>query len=59
MSPELVFYDGDCGLCHRTVRFLLARDPEGSLFLFAPLFGETFNREFPLSAREGMADSVK
>ena len=58
MSPELVFYDGDCGLCHRTVRFLLARDPDGSLFRFAPLFGETFVREIPESAREGIADSV-
>ncbi len=36
--PEhpLVFYDGVCGLCNRTTRFILKRDPEG-LFRFAPL----------------------
>lgn len=58
MAPELVFYDGHCGLCHRTVRFLLARDPDGALFRFAPLFGETFDEHVPQQAREGLADSV-
>ena len=42
MSHELVFYDGRCGLCHHSVRFLLARDRDGALFRYAPLFGETF-----------------
>jgi len=36
-----VFYDGQCGLCHRTVQFLLKRDPEGLLFRYATLQGET------------------
>ena len=35
--PVRVYYDGDCGLCHRTVLFLLRRDPDGSRFRFAPL----------------------
>lgn len=39
--PDLVFYDGDCGLCHRSVSFLARRDRDGSRFLFAPLGGET------------------
>ena len=43
--PEQVFFDGDCGLCHRTVRFLLRRDPDGVHFRFAPLGGDTFARE--------------
>ncbi|MGH0037391.1 MAG: thiol-disulfide oxidoreductase DCC family protein [Myxococcota bacterium] len=34
------FYDGECGLCDRTVRFLLDRDREARL-RFAPLQGET------------------
>ena len=34
-----VFYDGSCGLCHRAVRFLLARDPDGAHFRYAPLQG--------------------
>jgi predicted DCC family thiol-disulfide oxidoreductase YuxK len=36
----LVFYDGLCGLCDRTVQFLLRRDPAQRL-KFAPLQGET------------------
>lgn len=39
--PDLVLYDGDCGLCHRSVAFLARRDREGSRFLFAPLGSET------------------
>lgn len=42
---ERVFFDGDCGLCHHTVRFLLRADPDGEVFRFAPLGGETFERE--------------
>jgi len=58
VERELVFYDGHCGLCHRTVLFLLARDPEGVLFRYGPLFGETFNEHVPKEAREELADSV-
>ena len=36
-----VFYDGQCGLCHRAVQFLLKRDPEGDKFRYAALQGET------------------
>jgi predicted DCC family thiol-disulfide oxidoreductase YuxK len=43
-SPTLVFYDGSCGLCHGTVRFLLAEDAEGSRFRFAPLDSDAFRR---------------
>lgn len=58
MPPEVVFYDGQCGLCHRTVLFLLARDPDGTLFHYAPLFGDTFDATVPADRREGLADSV-
>ena len=37
---HLVLYDGVCGLCDRTVQFLLEEDREGVLS-FAPLQGET------------------
>ena len=41
MSNEyLILYDGTCGLCHRSIRFLLERDSDHH-FLFAPLQGET------------------
>lgn len=39
--PDLVLYDGGCGLCHRSVAFLARRDRDGSRFQFAPLGGET------------------
>jgi predicted DCC family thiol-disulfide oxidoreductase YuxK len=42
MIQDLLFYDGDCGLCHRWVRFVLDHDPDGSRFRFAPLGGETW-----------------
>lgn len=36
----VVFYDGECALCHQSVR-LLARFDHRRLFLFAPLNGDT------------------
>ena len=36
---QVLLYDGLCGFCDRTVRFILARDPGGSM-MFAPLQGE-------------------
>ncbi|HLK16196.1 MAG TPA: DCC1-like thiol-disulfide oxidoreductase family protein [Fimbriimonadaceae bacterium] len=39
----IVFYDGDCGLCARSVQFVLKRDKE-SRFRFAPLQGATAER---------------
>lgn len=42
-KTDLVLYDGVCGLCNATVRFLLARDRRGVL-TFAPLQGETAAR---------------
>lgn len=55
---ERVFYDGDCGLCHHAVGFLLARDEDGSRFRFAPLGGETFERTVPPAARAALPDSI-
>ncbi|MHB8636260.1 MAG: thiol-disulfide oxidoreductase DCC family protein [Fimbriimonadaceae bacterium] len=36
----IVFYDGDCGLCARSVQFVLRKDKK-HIFRFAPLQGET------------------
>jgi predicted DCC family thiol-disulfide oxidoreductase YuxK len=47
----IVFYDGDCGLCHRFVQFILARDRAGT-FRFAPLQGPTAARLIPGFAAE-------
>jgi predicted DCC family thiol-disulfide oxidoreductase YuxK len=42
-DPPLVLYDGVCGLCSRSVRFLIKRDRDRAL-RFAPLQGETAAR---------------
>lgn len=55
---DLLFYDGGCGLCHRSVKFVLARDLEGSRFRFAPLEGSTFREQFDPAARAELPDSI-
>jgi len=54
----MVFYDGACGLCHRTVRFAIARDRDGRHFRFAALGGEAFRRLVPEALRAGLPDSI-
>lgn len=46
-AQDLVFYDGSCGLCHRSVRLVLAEDTTGRAFVFAPLGSEKFAEVFP------------
>ena len=53
-EPGLVFYDGDCGLCHRAVRFVLAEDV-GEAWVFSPLQGESFAA---LGIAESAPDSI-
>jgi predicted DCC family thiol-disulfide oxidoreductase YuxK len=55
-GPETVYYDGDCGLCHRVVRFALAED-RANHFRFAPLQGPSFAREVPGSVRASLPDT--
>jgi predicted DCC family thiol-disulfide oxidoreductase YuxK len=57
-QPEIVFYDGYCGLCHRTVKFVLNHDRSGIAFRFAPLQGKTFLLQVPADQRAGIPDSV-
>jgi predicted DCC family thiol-disulfide oxidoreductase YuxK len=56
-EPETLFYDGACGLCHRTVKFVLAHDRAG-VFRFAPIGGPTFEAAVPLAARAGLPDAI-
>ena len=51
-SHNLVLYDGVCGLCNGTVRFLLAIDRRGVL-CFAPLQGPTAARVLKRHALPG------
>jgi len=56
--PEPVFlilYDGVCGLCDRTVQFLLAKD-KSAKFKFAPLQGETVTRVYERHFQQKPAD---
>ncbi len=54
-SPNLVLYDGVCGLCNKLVRFLLRADRRAVL-CFAPLQGPTAAR---LAERHGFGLDVK
>jgi predicted DCC family thiol-disulfide oxidoreductase YuxK len=57
-TPEMLFYDGHCGFCHRAVKFALKHDKTGKAFRFAPLQGETFSALVPASERPTLPDSV-
>jgi predicted DCC family thiol-disulfide oxidoreductase YuxK len=50
-AKPVVFYDGECGLCHFSVAFLLARDPEGRL-RFAMLQGAYAAERVPEELRD-------
>jgi predicted DCC family thiol-disulfide oxidoreductase YuxK len=53
----LVFFDGDCMMCNRLARSLLALDSKGRLDL-APLGGVTFQERIPESIRASLPDSI-
>ena len=57
-APDTVFYDGGCALCHRSVRYLLARDRDGSRFRFAPIGGACFRAELSDPERAGLPDAI-
>jgi predicted DCC family thiol-disulfide oxidoreductase YuxK len=57
-TRDVLFYDGHCGLCHGIVKFMMARDPEGTLFRYAPLDGPTFEATVPADARGPLPDSA-
>ncbi len=56
-GTERVFFDGGCGLCHRSVLLLLQED-RGESLRFAPLGGETFARLFPPARAAELPDSL-
>jgi predicted DCC family thiol-disulfide oxidoreductase YuxK len=56
--PLTVFYDGECGFCHRSVQFLLKEDPDGAATRFAPLQGTTFAARVPAAERAHLPDSI-
>ncbi len=46
----ILFYDGECGLCTRSVRFFLWAD-DAKRLRFAPLQGETAEAQLPADLR--------
>ena len=57
ITPAIVFYDGNCGLCARAVRFILAEDRAG-VFQLAPLESAAFERLVLPDDRRGLPDSI-
>lgn len=49
--PRIVFFDGTCHLCHRSVRFIIRRDKRRK-FRFAPLQGITARQLLGLQPAE-------
>jgi predicted DCC family thiol-disulfide oxidoreductase YuxK len=45
-EKNVIFFDGVCGLCNRTVDFVLREDRAG-IFLYSPLQGDTFRKIAP------------
>lgn len=54
---DLLFYDGDCGLCHRAVKFVLKHERR-DVIDFAPLDSEAFRRRVSESQRASLPDSL-
>lgn len=56
-DKAILFYDGECGLCTRSVRFLMRHDRRGILYL-APLQGDTAKALLPEELRTTLSTVV-
>jgi predicted DCC family thiol-disulfide oxidoreductase YuxK len=57
-GPDMVFFDGDCALCQKSVIFLLERDADGSRFRFGSQSGRAFQESVPQARRPGAEGSL-
>ena len=55
---EPIFFDGNCGLCHGLVRFVLKEDRSAQPFSFAPLQGDFVRSVVAEEVRNKFPDSV-
>jgi len=55
---NIIFYDGECALCHGFVRFLLLCDRDGKRFLFSPLQGHLITKLLEPAVREKLPDTL-
>ncbi len=53
-----LFYDGNCGLCHRCVRLVLSEDQRDDPIRLAPLGGQAFVETIQPGARNSLPDSI-
>jgi predicted DCC family thiol-disulfide oxidoreductase YuxK len=53
-----LFYDGNCGLCHRCVRLVLSEDHRDDPIRLAPLGGQAFVETIQPGARDSLPDSI-
>ena len=58
MQAEWVFFDGECGFCHRWVQWVVKRDRDGRAFRFAPRKGETFQLLVAWERRQALPPSI-
>ena len=58
MQTEWVFFDGECGFCHRWVQLVVKLDHNGRAFQFAPRKGETFQSLVARERREALPPSI-
>lgn len=57
LPTNILFYDGTCGLCHHTVKFVLKHDRE-AVFRFSQLEGDLFKKTFSETERNSFPDSI-
>ena len=57
LDYDLVLFDGTCGLCHASVKFILRRDRAGR-FRFSPLQGETVKQRLSEVERAELPDAI-
>jgi predicted DCC family thiol-disulfide oxidoreductase YuxK len=58
MPTEWVFFDADCGFCHRWVQLVVKHDQDGRAFRYAPRKGETFRSLVAEKRREALPPSI-
>ncbi len=56
-QTPILFYDGECGLSHQALRFLL-RCGAGKVFRFSPVQGQTFGSLLPAEQRALLSDTM-
>lgn len=49
-NPHILFYDGDCLLCSRSIQWIMRKDPEGKI-RYAPLQGILASEVLPVHVR--------